>query len=185
MSGQGNVAALIAHGFAEKGLPPQQLETVVQSLPMLDAASAYKALWLIGYSQDLRYRSLLETYLHRTGDPELAAVALKMLSDWFGLSTAYILYVREALAGFAWDITGDVMAEALVAAGRILHDAADHPDLARRIYTELTAENASLKAHAAGAASAALGLTSLEQARMPLDGTPELAQHFKDRFLPD
>jgi hypothetical protein len=183
MTEQTNVVALIARGFAEKGLPPSQLGTVVEALPALDAASAYKALWLIGYSQDVQFRGLLETYLQRTGDPALAALALKMLSDCFGLSTEYIGYVREALTGFAWDTAGDVTAEALVAAGRILHDAPANPDLAERIYAELTAEESSLKAHAAGAASAALGLTSLEQARIPLDGSPELAQRFKERFL--
>jgi hypothetical protein len=183
MTAQTSVAVLIERGFADKGLPPEQLDTIVESLPTLDPAASYKALWLIGYSHDVRLRGLLETYLHRTGDPELAAVALKMLSDCFGLSTAYIGYVREALAGFEWDIVGDVMAEALVAAGRILHDAPANPDLAERIYAELTAEHSSLKAHAAGAACAALGLTSLEQARIPLDGSPELVQRFKDRFL--
>lgn len=92
-----------------------------QSAPEMDL---YPLLLAIGRSNAVRYRKLVETFLHCESEPMLASLALQILCDFWGDTERYIENIKQYVRGVPWDEEQDVRQIAVSTAGEYLrqHD---------------------------------------------------------------
>ncbi len=95
-----------------------------------DEEQAYGLLYVLGRSSATEYEELVASFL-RSGDPELAKLALQTLCTFWGLTESYVDEVRTFLDGVEWDLLGEIRLIAISAAGDYLRTHTDTAMFAR------------------------------------------------------
>jgi hypothetical protein len=114
-------------------LSKHELDQVVAAIKDPDTkADPYSLLHIIGRAMDASHKDLVVRYLKWPEDPMLSRLALQILCSYWGQTVKYMNYVREFLAGVAWDVEGDVRQIAASIAGEFLRTTWDH-DLFRAL----------------------------------------------------
>lgn len=89
----------------------------------------YTLLHILGRGEATSYRSLVETFLESAEDPMLAAIALKTLCSYWGLTSQYLPTVLRFAKGVAWDNEDEVRLVAIGVIGEYLRSANDREAL--------------------------------------------------------
>lgn len=109
----------------------QQLnkETIDQIAKKLELepedSEAYILLLILGYSNAIEYRSLVEKILMDENDPLNTRVALQVLCFYWGFVKDYSDMIKKFVNGVDWDIDGDAMNAAISLASIYLRNYED------------------------------------------------------------
>jgi len=135
----------------------RELTEVAAALRACEAGSeAYSLLYVLGRSEATGYEELVAGFL-RSGDPELARLALQVLCTFWGLTESYVDEVRRFLGDVDWDADGWVRQIAISVAGAHLRAHTDTGMLARLLELAATGNGAVERRIALEALSTALG----------------------------
>jgi len=118
---------------AKQGLVrPSEITEVAAALTSLpdDSEDGYSLLYVLGRSEATQYEELVAGFL-RSGDPNLARLALQILCMFWDLTESYVDDLRAFLDGVEWDDDGWVQQIAVSAAGQYLRTHTDTAMLAR------------------------------------------------------
>lgn len=109
----------------------QELEEVAEALSSLPEGSedGYSLLYVLGRSEAFQYEKLIAGFL-RSGDTNLARLALQILCTFWDTAESYADEMRAFLDGVEWD-DGWVQQAAVSAAGEYLRTHTDTGMLAR------------------------------------------------------
>jgi hypothetical protein len=102
-----------------------ELADVAKCLSLGECDDIYEALHIIGRGGSPKYRSVMENYLRCQTDPQVAALALKVLFNWWGLGLDYRDDLISFLRGVEWDIGDWVRLQAISSAGELLRSHSD------------------------------------------------------------
>jgi hypothetical protein len=118
---------------------PQELAEVVRQISAGEN-DLYTLLHILGRAGSPKYKPLMEQYLHCERDPQLSALALNALCNWWGLVEEYRGELVSFLQGVGWDSEGYVKLQALSLAGEYLRKHRDRGIL-RVVYDIFANEN--------------------------------------------
>lgn len=117
---------------AKQGLVSRQQLAEVAALlrSTVDETRTYRLLYVLSRSRATEHEELVAGFL-RSGEPELARLALQTLCTFWGLAESYMDELRAFLDGVDWDSWGDVRQIAISAAGDHLRTHTDTAMFAR------------------------------------------------------
>jgi hypothetical protein len=86
----------------------------------------YVLVQILGRAGSPKYREAVEPYLHDVGNPQLSALAVKVLCWSWGLARDYRGELLSFLRGVDWDVEDYVRLEAISAVGEYLRENSDN-----------------------------------------------------------
>ena len=93
----------------------------------------YTWLLIIGRANATEYKEIVERYLYCPEDPMMSRLALQILCQYWVLSSDYIKYLCEFIAGVDWDDEEDVRIMALSCSGEVFKHS-NEPELLKYVY---------------------------------------------------
>lgn len=73
----------------------------------------------------IKNRKLVEKFLHYPRDPSVACAALKVLCDYWGLTSDYLDFIKKIMRKETWDASQEIAISALNIAGEYLREHQD------------------------------------------------------------
>jgi hypothetical protein len=128
-----NLAHLLKRSQRHETITASELAEVVQLIDSGEGGDLYSLLEILGRSGSLKYRSLMERYLHCRSDPQLSALVLTALCRWWGLVEEYRNELIAFMNGVDWDSEGYTRIQAILIAGEFLRKKQDG-EMLRIIY---------------------------------------------------
>lgn len=108
-------------------LTDEQISYVVKRVedPKVELEDLYTCIFILGMAfttrpRGLKYRQLVESFLYYPKDPEISAIALKTLCDYWDLTADYLDVVKEFIKGVVWDKERDLVLVSVNIAGEFL-----------------------------------------------------------------
>lgn len=150
--------AELDHLFAkvEDGLSDAELKRVADFVGESTQSSLqWRGLHILGWARAKKYTSLISTFLDRTDDLSLPAIALRTLIYWFGNAKPYINELKRFLHGIPQDDQRNLQLAALQVSGNAYRQTAD-VDLLRMIIGFVESNNEILRDAAYDALAVAL-----------------------------
>ena len=111
-------------------VPPteEEVEAIVERIrdkKYKDDADLSLSLEALGLASAIQYRKLIESFLDYRGESFVAARALGVLFQDFGLTSEYLDVVKKGIKGADWDDFCDFQSKAIRCAGQYLSDKYD------------------------------------------------------------
>lgn len=113
-------------------LEPTELEEIVRQISAGEN-DLYTLLHILGRAGSPKYKSIMDQYLHYEQDPQLSALVLNALCNWWGLIEQYRGELISFLHGVEWDSEDYVKLQALSLAGEYLRKHRDR-EILRIVY---------------------------------------------------
>jgi hypothetical protein len=110
---------------AKRGkLSPNEIDYVAQQL-VENTDNRYTLIHILGRAEAIKYRNLIEPFLHYPDDPLVSEIALKSLCTYWGLSEQYVDELKMFIKGVEWDDFDDVRMAAISISGEYLRSASN------------------------------------------------------------
>lgn len=102
-----------------------ELSEVVQMIVSYENQDLYTLIQILGRAGSPKYRKVVEPYLQDVGNPQLSALAVKVLCWSWGLAREYREHLLCFLGGVGWDSADYVRLEAISTVGEYLREGSD------------------------------------------------------------
>jgi hypothetical protein len=119
-----NLQELLKRAYSGK-IAHDELSEVVRMITSDENQDLYTLIQILGRAGSPKYRKIVEPYLHNVGNPQLSALAVKVLCWSWGLAREYRGQLLCFLRGVDWDSEDYVRLETISAAGEYLRENSD------------------------------------------------------------
>ena len=116
-------------------LDSEELEFVVSRIEFPDGYDLYTLLHILGRGGSRDHRYIVEKFLEYKADPLIAALSLRILCTFWGLTRDYLDWVKRYVDGEDWDRDDEVKLQCLSIAGEYLRTDEDRSLLASLLDT--------------------------------------------------
>ncbi|MFI5800056.1 hypothetical protein [Streptomyces sp. NPDC051677] len=107
-------------------IPQREVKEIAQIISEGRAGrDLYQLLYAVARAGGPAYESLVAEYLVHPEDPEVAALAVQVLTGHWRVGAKYRKHILELLGSPEWDLSDDAFMAAVSGAGEILHDGFD------------------------------------------------------------
>jgi hypothetical protein len=119
-----NLPELLKRAYSEE-ITHDELSEVVRMIVSDENQDLHTLIQILGRAGSPKYREIVEPYLHNVGNPQLSALAVKVLCWSWGLVREYREHLLCFLRGVDWDGEDYVRLEAISTVGEYLREESD------------------------------------------------------------